>query len=64
MNSTMTQRRLPVLAVGAVKNAGGTITQELRIINAVVAQLSRAQLAALQVDQRLNLTPNGSATMT
>ena len=52
------------IAVGAVKNAGGTITQELRIINAVVAQLSRAQLEALQIDRRLNLMPNGSDTMT
>ena len=47
------------LAVKAVKNSGGTIMQELRIINAVVAQLS-----ALQDDRRMNLAPNGSANVT
>jgi hypothetical protein len=47
------------VAVTAVKNSGGTITQELRIINAVVAQLSVAQASELRADRRLNLMPNG-----
>ena len=51
------------MAVAAVKNAGGKITHELSIINAVAATLTPAQVTALRADRSLNLTPNGSASV-
>jgi len=50
------------VAIAAVKNAGGNITQEFGIINAVVANLTVAQTTALRADHWLTLVPNGSAT--
>ncbi len=51
------------VALAAVKNAGGRITHELGIVNAVAATLTPAQAVALRADHRLVLTPNGSATV-
>lgn len=51
------------LALAAVKNAGGSVTREFGIINAVAANLTPAQAAALRADRRLILTPNKSAAL-
>ena len=44
--------------------AGGTTTQEMKIINAIVAPLSGARLIALEVAQRLTVAPRGQNTIT
>src|SRR5262249_36546790 len=48
-------------ALNAVKHAHGRLTHDLPIINAVAADLTPSQLAALEHDSRLKISPNRMA---
>ena len=51
------------LAMTATRRSGAKVTHELRIINAVAAQLTPAQVARLRANSKLTLTLDSKATV-
>jgi len=56
-SSYIVQAQSLAAAIAAVRQVNGKLTHELAVINAVAANLTAAQAAALRTDKRLTLTP-------